>query len=313
MKTTSTIEFKHPEGKYYEINGKRLWVEQHGDGEPVVLLSGLGPAGSHVVFHPHFDSLAQHYHVIYVDLYGRGRSDRPNDLSTITFASDVADIVVLLMQFNLGPVHLYGFSYGGLIAQALALDHAHLVKSLVLANSLHSPEMWQKNHENINREIAHQDPKTWAEIEKLHVQGVPSTAPPMAALFFSAVGYLRFFNPSNASRIATEENARNTELYPLFCGEDVDFKIGGEIIKIPDFRMRLKDISIPMLILAGKFDRALYPKLQIQFIEYAPQAIFHLLEKSGSFSHIEETERLFEILREFFSGKKIEKLTQNHL
>lgn len=50
--------FKHPPGKHYRVHGRELWVEQHGEGEPVLLLSGLGPAGSHVIFHPHFDKLA---------------------------------------------------------------------------------------------------------------------------------------------------------------------------------------------------------------------------------------------------------------
>jgi hypothetical protein len=49
-----------------------LWVEHEGDGEPVLLLAGLGPAGSHVVFHPHFNDLAKTHRVIYLDLYGRG-------------------------------------------------------------------------------------------------------------------------------------------------------------------------------------------------------------------------------------------------
>ncbi|MFI6602731.1 hypothetical protein ACIBHX_41305 [Nonomuraea sp. NPDC050536] len=45
---------RHPQGRL--VDG--LWLEEEGSGEPVLLLSGLGPAGSHVIFHPHFDALA---------------------------------------------------------------------------------------------------------------------------------------------------------------------------------------------------------------------------------------------------------------
>ena len=84
---------RHPPGAYRNIRGHRLWVEQEGEGDPVLVLSGLGPAGSHVIFHPHFDDLARTHRVIYADLFGRGRSDRPSRLQDITFESDVRDMV----------------------------------------------------------------------------------------------------------------------------------------------------------------------------------------------------------------------------
>jgi hypothetical protein len=43
----------------------------------------------------------------------------------------------------------------------------------------------------------------------------------------------------HASLLATEPGARNLELYPVFVRADVDFIIGGEVARIPDFRPRL--------------------------------------------------------------------------
>ncbi|MEU8141875.1 alpha/beta hydrolase [Nonomuraea sp. NPDC048901] len=290
--------FQHPNGRHHEIRGHRLWVEQDGAGSPVVLLAGLGPAGSHVVFHPHFDALAADHRVIYVDLHGRGRSDRPADLGEITFANDVADVTALLGE--LGPAHLYGFSYGGLIAQAVALDHPHLVTTLTLANSLHSPEMWQLNHANINRELATQLPETWERIQALRRSGLRSTSAPMRAEFAAAAPLIRFYDPANAALLATEPGARNEELYPLFCGDDVDFMIGGQVAAIPDFRPRLKELAVPLMVLAGRYDRALYPAAQLDFQRFAPRARFEMLERSGSFGHVEEPETVLGLLHEFW-------------
>ncbi len=39
--------FVHPEGKYVEVNGAKLWVETVGTGDPLFLISG-GPGGSYV-------------------------------------------------------------------------------------------------------------------------------------------------------------------------------------------------------------------------------------------------------------------------
>jgi proline-specific peptidase len=290
----------HAPGRHIEVNGHRLWVEQHGSGDPVMLLSGLGPAGSHVVFHPFFDDLASTHRVLYVDLHGRGRSDQPARLSDITFEGDVRDIAALIEELGLGPVHLYGFSYGGLIAQALALEFPQGVRTLTLANTLHSPEMWQLNHANINRELANHFPDVWRRIEALRREGVVSTDLRMQQHFAAATRLVRFYNPDNAALLSTEPGARNNELYPVFCGPDVDFIIGGQIPLIPDFRPRLREIQAPMMVLAGRYDRALYPLLQQQFPEFAPAARFKMLERSGSFSHVEEPTVVIETLRQFW-------------
>lgn len=79
-------------------------VETEGDG-PLLLLAGLGPTGSHVIFHPFFAGMARTHRVIYVALYGRGRSDRPADLADVTFRSDVAGIAAL----DLGPTSTPGW------------------------------------------------------------------------------------------------------------------------------------------------------------------------------------------------------------
>jgi proline iminopeptidase len=292
-------EISHPPGRHYEVRGHRLWVETEGDGEPLLLLAGLGPAGSHVVFHPFFTGLAGTHRVIYVDLHGRGRSDRPGDLAEITFSGDVADVAELIGVLGLGPVHVYGFSYGGLLGQALALGHPGLLRSLIIANSLHSPEMWQANHANINAELARQHPEAWDRITALRAQGLRSTSPEVAAQFAAAARLVRFCNPDNAALLADEPGARNRELYPLFAGDDVDFVIGGEVARIPDFRPRLKDITVPVMVLAGRYDRALYPRLQRQFTEYAPQIRLEFMERSGSFSHVEEPGAVFALVREF--------------
>lgn len=296
----NTAGIHHPPGSHFNVFGRQLWVEQEGRGDPVLLLSGFGPAGSHLIFHPHFTTLAEDHRVIYCDLYGRGRSDRPANLTDITFNSDVADVAELISVMKTGPVHLYGFSYGGLVAQELALSFPKLVRTVTLANTLHSPEMWQLNHVNINHELANQYPEVWSRILALRREGISSTDPRMQQEFSVAARLVRFFNPDNASRLLAEPGSRNIELYPAFCGPDVDFIIGGQLPAIPDFRPRLKDIAAPLLVLAGRYDRALYPLLQRQFAEFAPAARFKILERSGSFGHVEEPDTVISALREFW-------------
>jgi len=292
---------RHAPGRHVAVRDTRLWIEEEGAGEPVLLLAG-GPATSHVVFHPTFGALADRHRVVYLDYRGRGRSEPVVDPGTITFAGDVADVAGLIHALDLGPVNLYGFSYGGMVAQALALDHPELVRRLVLANTLHSPEMWQRNHENINRELELQYPEAWEQILALKARGVRSTDPWMQQLYAVHARLVRFYDPENAVRVPSEPGSRNGALYPVFVGDDVEFFIGGEVARLPDFRPRLGELRMPALILAGRYDRALCPKYQLDFVRSAPRAEFHWMERSGTFSHIEEPEAVMALLRRFLAG-----------
>jgi proline iminopeptidase len=146
----ASLPIAHPPGRLIAVNGTRLWVETEGSGEPLLLLAG-GPANSHLTFHPYFSALADRCQVIYLDYRGRGRSEQPERWTDITFDQDVADIEGVREALGLERLSIYGFSYGGMLAQAYALRHPARVGKLILANTVHSPEMWQRNHENINR------------------------------------------------------------------------------------------------------------------------------------------------------------------
>ena len=291
----------HPPGRLIDVNGTRLWVETEGSGEPLLLLAG-GPANSHLTFHPYFSALADRCQVIYLDYRGRGKSEHPAHWTDITFDQDVADIEGVREALGLERLSIYGFSYGGMVAQAYALRYPARVTRLVLANTVHSPEMWQRNHENINREIANQFPEIWERILALRADGHRSNDAEIQELYRVHVPLVRFYDPSNAARLLAEPGSRNPDLYRAFAGDDIEFFLGGEVARLPDFRPRLKELRMPLLILAGRYDRALYPACQLEFRRHAPQAEFVWMERSGSFAHIEEPEALFAVLRRFLDG-----------
>lgn len=279
------------------INGKQFWVEEEGKGEPLILLAG-GPAASHRIFKPYFSALADRYRIIYYDYYGRGQSGRPSSYADVTIDTDIEDLEALRKSLGLDKVNLYGFSYGGMVAQGYALKYGDNVGHLILANTLHSPEMWQRNHENINREISNQYPEIWDMIMDLRKQGVRSNDPAMRQQFglLPAHKLLRFYDPANADQLLDGKWAPNLDLYFQFTGNDIDFFIGNQVAALPDFRPRLQELTMPVLILAGRYDRALYPRYQMEFKQYCPQATFMIFEQSGSFIHIEETGKLFETI-----------------
>lgn len=298
---TDAASIRHAPGRLVRLpNGRELWVEREGRGEAIVLLAG-GPAASHVTFHPFMHRLADAYEVVYVDYFGRGRSGRPAAGSDITFARDVEDVAALIETLDLGPVNLYAASYGGLVAQQLALDRPDLLRRLLLANTLHSPQMWLDNHLNINREIANQFPEVWDEILALRAQGLRSSDPRIQDRFRAVASIAaRFRDPLNAAKVSSEPGAFDQALYDVFTGGDIDFALGGEVARIPDFRPRLSAIATPMMIVAGRYDRALHPRLQQDFRAAAPRAEFVMLERSGTAAHVEQPDELEALIRRHF-------------
>jgi len=90
----------------------------------------------------------------------------------------------------------------------------------------------------------------------------------------------------------------NTKLYYQMVGKDGDFIVGNDIGNF-DFRKRLKELSMPVLIYGGRYDRVAVPAMMIKFKEYCPQAKFLMFEYSGHNPQVEEPQKLFDLLRDF--------------
>ena len=293
---TSARKGPHPAGRYASVNGSRLWYESEGKGEPVVLVSG-GPGDSHAVFHPFFSRLADRNRIVYYDAFGVGLSDRAASPSEYRFARDVENLEGLRKALGLGPITVLGQSYGGMVAQAYALKYPESVKRLILIGTFHSGAMWQTNNDNCNREIRNQYPDVWEKLEALRARGVRSSAPEHQELYYGVpLGLFYFHDAAKAARLPKDPS--NTEVYYSIAGADADFEIGGDIAGL-DFRPDLGKLHIPVLVIAGRYDRVSMPRYAAEFKSLIPGARFAIFEKSGHFPYMEEPDETLDVLRDF--------------
>ncbi len=295
---TSQAKVKHPPGNFVVINGAKLWYETEGNGEPLLLIPG-GPGTAHDYFHPFFSDLAGCCRIIYFDAFGRGKSDRAKSPAEYTFERDIEDVEGLRRALGLGKINILGHSYGGAVAQAYALKYPESVKRLILANSPFSGEMWQAGQDVFNYEIRNQFPEIWQKVEEVRAEGYHSSEKRHQKAYQLPAELLYFYNASNANKVSQEWNP---EVFFAIAGDDANFLIGGDIAKL-DFRNQLKSLTMPILILAGRFDRIGLPRYSLQFKNYAPQARFVMFEKSGHYPFIEENAETVRILKEFL-GKQ---------
>jgi 3-oxoadipate enol-lactonase len=109
--------------------GARLYYESHGDGPPLLLLEGMG--GDIPGWRRNIPTLATRHRVIAYDHRGNGRSTMADE--AVTMSVFVDDAAAMLDEIGAEQGHLYGQSFGGMVAIEAALTHPDRVRSLVLA------------------------------------------------------------------------------------------------------------------------------------------------------------------------------------
>ena len=289
------------DGKYYEVNGSKIWTVSFGQGEPLFFIAG-GPGNAHSYLRK-FDSLSTTNTLVYYDAFGRGKSDTAKNVTEYTLERDVEDLEGLRRAMGFSSISILGHSYGGLVAQAYAIKYPNNVSHLILANSFHSFLMWQENCDNSNHEIKTNYPEAWDELMKAREQGVVSSDQIHQDIYSRVpYGFLYAYNPENF-KIGSGKpypNFMNSKLYYQMVGKDGDFIVGNDIGNF-DFRKQLKDLKMPVLIYGGRFDRVAVPWMMVKYKEYCAQAKFVMFEKSGHNPQVEEPEALFRLIREFLS------------
>ena len=119
---------------YADVNGLRLYYQEHGEGPPLVLLHG-GLMTIELNFGIALPVLAERHRVIAVELQGHGRTadvSRPP-----TFPNFAADVVGLLEHLGIERADVVGFSVGGLTAYELAISYPDRLRRAVLASADH--------------------------------------------------------------------------------------------------------------------------------------------------------------------------------
>jgi proline iminopeptidase len=170
------------------------------------------------------------------------------------------------------------------------------LQRLILVDTFFSAEMWQANNDNSNRELQNQFPEVWEKIQNVRAQGYSSCSKESQAVSDVPPSFPLFYDTSNFDKVTA--GSENNDVYCAMTGEDGDFLIAGDLGNF-DFRRDLKKISVPMLILAGRYDRIAFPRWTIQYKRYAPQAKSVMLERSGHFPFVEQADETVGLLRYF--------------
>jgi proline iminopeptidase len=260
-----------------EVNGTTIFHTEIGDGPALLMMHG-GLGFDHTCFRPHFDHLADQCRVIYYDHRGNGRSGRP-PLETFTMERAADDAAALLDHLGIDRAVACGHSYGGFIAQELALRHPDRLAGLVLVDT--TPGQLGTTDDP----LADQGPPPPPEFLEA-MSTFPTSDDEFAAMAPTMMQfYLHTLSWTDVAPVLADT---------IFC---VDiFARSMQVLADWSSVDRLDQIEAPCLLLAGRHDIPTSWQQSQRIARRIPHAELVVLEDSGHFPWLEEPERFFEVL-----------------
>ncbi len=281
-----------PEGMI-EVPGGNVWFKRTGGGPGLPLLVIHGGPGLPHDYLRSLGRLSTERQVIFWDQLGCGHSECPPNQGLWTMQRSVAETEAVVRALGLGRFHLFGNSWGGMLAQQYMLDAVPSgAASLTISNSIASIPEFAKMVARLKSGL---DPATQAAIDRHEAAGSTHAPEYQAAI--------RTWNETYLCRVRPwprelEDAFRNmgTEIFETMFGPS-DFNIVGTI-RDWDVVERLNEIAVPTMVLAGRYDECV-PEHMWEMHQRIAGSRFELFESSAHMPFIEEPDKFDAVMRDF--------------
>jgi 3-oxoadipate enol-lactonase len=212
---------------FAELGERRVYYEEHGAGDPVLLINGLG--ADHRAWQLQTEALECGFRVVVFDNPGVGQTTGPAGPYTPELFADVA--AALVRSLGAERIHVVGASMGGLIGQQFAVRHPQLVRSL----TLHCP-WWRA------------DPYTTALIRSWQAYARAAGMVELSRQIWLWVFTPRFFEERPDRLAGLEEEAQKPgQSVEAFCDQ-------AEACVRHDGLEAIAEVEVPALITVGERD-----------------------------------------------------------
>jgi pimeloyl-ACP methyl ester carboxylesterase len=261
-----------PQGQFLQVDGVRLHYVERGKGEPLVLLHGNGSMIQDFESSGLLDKAAKKYRVIVFDRPGHGHSRRPR--GTLWSPEAQADLIhEALVELDATPAIVLGHSWGASVAVALALKHKAGVKALVLASGYYYPTVRVGV-------VAASGPAIPILGDILRY-----TLAPILGRIIWPLLMRKMFGPAEVPQKFTDGFPVGLALRP----SQIRASAAESALMIPDalkLSGKYGDLTMPVVIIAGKLDRLIDPDRQsAQLHSDIGHSTFHSVAGAGHMVH----------------------------
>ncbi|TXT62873.1 MAG: Soluble epoxide hydrolase [Promethearchaeota archaeon] len=275
--------------KFTDINGLNLSFIEKGEGEPLILIHGIG--GKKETWISQINDLSKYFRVIAVDLRGVGKSDRPDMPYTMEMLAD--DIKGLMDSLELESAHIIGRSLGGMIAQYFVLKYPNKVDKLVLMTT--NPRV--------------PDEKAAELIKKGRLEEIKSLQEDPEQSFWQKSRLL--FHKDFRKKM---KNNPSKKFYGIFSAEDLieettknpstpqDIENLSYTLKSHDILDQIENIKHKTLLVSGSHDRLTPKSSMLEIQKKIPNSKIEIIPNSGHFLHLSHAPEVNKLLIEFLKN-----------
>jgi proline iminopeptidase len=278
---------------FVRVEGGRVWyriVGGSGGGLPLITLHG-GPGAPHDYLEP-LEALADERAVIFYDQLGCGKSDRPTDNKLWRVERFVKELAQLRSALKLDRAHILGQSWGTMLAVDYLLTRPTGVASVILADPAISIPRWIADANRLRRKLPKSVRATLDRHEKAgNIECLEYQAATLA-FYKRHVCRLEPWPP------AMERMMRGIggDVYGTMWGPN-EFIASGTLRNY-DRSARLREISLPTLLLCGRYDEAT-PESTAFYRRQIRGAEMAVFEKSSHMPQLEEPVKYNRVVRDF--------------
>ncbi|WP_119462237.1 proline iminopeptidase-family hydrolase [Rhodospirillaceae bacterium SYSU D60014] len=280
------------------VDGYEVVTYSYGEGDEVVFLLNGGPGlPSTYLREPMLRLLEHGYRVVTYDQLGTGASDRPSDPALWTITRYVGEVETVRRALGLGPVHLFGHSWGGWLGIEYALTHPAALKTLTLSNSCGDmPHLISE----LNRLRAALGSETVAMMQRHEAEGRFDHPEYKAAI--TILNHRHGCRLDDWPEPLTQSiREANREPYNIMQGPNEFLYVGNlkDWNRVPDMHR----ITVPCLVLVGQHDE-LTPACAMRMHRALPDSRIRVFKNSGHMPIYEEPEAYFATLLEFLAAHR---------
>jgi pimeloyl-ACP methyl ester carboxylesterase len=274
------------------VNGTSLWYDIQGEGHPIIFFPGLGLDHNYYRFGEPL--IRPHARTILVDPRGIGGSQKDAP-SSVTYTAELwaDDFAALLRHLGITHCDILGSSLGGSMAQAFALRHPDLVRSLIVVGAFSELDRAMEINFTLRKKI----------IAKL---GMGEEIADFMGLFTMT----REFMATDAGYAVMKANQANVranspELYTAFIdavlawGKTLPHQ-AGETLNT----QAIKAIRAPTLCIAGDNDYFIPASFTRKIADQIPGATYVEVASGGHIPFIEKPRETAALVLEFLAALK---------
>jgi proline iminopeptidase len=267
------------DGGLVQADDTQLYVAERGSGPiPLFVLHG-GPGLDHTMFGAHLDGLGTRCRLLFVDLRSQGRSAHAPQ-ATWTLARMAADVDALARRLELEHYAVLGHSFGAFVALQHAVDFAGRPVASIISAGVPAASYLDAVNGNLERfepeSLREQVTISWA-------READASTPDECREILSDQLPFHFRDPRDP-RI----EAMRSELQEMVFTPEVLRAAAREGYGDIDLEQRLGEVTHPVLVLAGRYDRTCTVAAATAIADGVPDAEMCLFENSAHMMFVEE-------------------------